>query len=143
MRLRFAHASLALPVLLSGCLLQQPADRIVYSPCHAVATANWRAWVERINVSRSKAPLHRSFLFVEGDVTVAGEGWQASLARGPVEQLGEPVQQLIIRTSGSGTGLPVVRHVAGRFAPLERYGAIAIRCGDGLVATIPVVPRKS
>jgi len=142
MRLLPTATLLCLPVLATGCLLQQPGESIVYSPCHASATGNWRAWVETINVSRSKAPLHRTFLFVEGDVTLPGEGWSASLDRGPVEQLREPVQELIVRTSGAGAGTPVVRRVAGRFRPLRQYGAIAIRCGDARVATIRDVPRR-
>ena len=142
MRLLTLAALLCLPVLTTGCLLEQPAERIVYSPCHATATANWRAWIETVNVSRSKAPLHRTFLFVGGDVTVPGEGWAVSLERGPVEQLREPVQQLIVRTSGSGAGAPVVRRVDGRFRPLRRYGSIAIRCGDSVIATIRDVARR-
>ena len=142
MRLVPPVAALALCALLPGCVLDQPSNRTIYSPCHASATGHWRAWVETINISQSKVPLHRTFLFVEGQVTVPGEGWQASLDRGPVEQLGEPVQQVIVRTEGSGGGAPVVRRVTGRFAALKRYGSIAIRCGDGVVATVPDVPRR-
>jgi hypothetical protein len=139
--LRLAAASLLL-ALPSGCLLGEPGDQIVYSPCHALAGANWRAWVERIDVSHQKAPLHRTYLFVQGDVTVPSDGWEASLARGPVQQLAAPVQQILVRTSGAGSGAPVVRRVSGRFRALPRYGAIAIRCGDGTLAIVRDVLRK-
>jgi hypothetical protein len=136
------RALLALPLLLmpSACLLGEPGDLVVYSPCHAVATGNWRAHVARINVSLQKAPLHRTFLFVEGDVT-APEGDEVSLERGPVEHLAGIVQQVMVRTEGPGTGRPVVQHVRGRLRALRRYDAVAIRCGDGIVGTIRSVPR--
>ena len=139
--MRRALLSLLLLPLASGCLLGEPGDRIVYSPCHAVSTDKWRAWVERRNISVQKAPLHRTFLFVEGEVT-APESDQVSLARGPVEQLDRPVQQILIRTDGPGTGAPVKREVRGRFRPLPTYGAIDLRCGDGIVGTIRDVPRR-
>lgn len=140
---RFLLAPLAvLPALLSGCVLDEPAERIVYSPCHALGTGQWRAWVERVRDPSSLIYPHQTFLFVEGEVTVPGEGWSASLDRGAVQRLADPVQQIIVRTSGSGTGAAVVRHVAGRFKALKRYGSVSIRCGDGIVAAIPDVPRK-
>ena len=136
------RALLTLPMLLlpSACLLGEPGDRIVYSPCHALGTGNWRAHVARINISLQKAPLHRTFLFVEGDVT-APEGDSVSLERGPVQHLAGTIQQIMVRTDGPGTGRPVVQHVQGRFRALRRYGAVAIRCGDGIVGTIRDVPR--
>jgi hypothetical protein len=139
--MRRAALALALLPLASGCLLGEPGDRIVYSPCHAVATGGWRAWVERRDVSTQKAPLHRTFLFVEGEVT-APESDEVSLARGPVQQLEGPVQQIMVRTEGPGTGPPVKHRVRGRFRPLHRYGAVDLRCGDGIVGTIRDVPRK-
>ena len=127
-------------LLPSACLLGEPGDRIVYSPCHALGTANWRAHVARINISLQKAPLHRTFLFVEGDVT-APEGDSVSLERGPVQHLAGTIQQIMVRTDGPGTGRAVVQHVQGRFRALRRYGAVAIRCGDGIVGTIRDIPR--
>ena len=58
-----------------------------------------------------------------------------------MQQLSAPVQQIMVRTDGPGTGAPVVHRVSGRFRPLKRYGAIAIRCGDGIVGTIADVPH--
>jgi len=77
------RALLTLPLLMlpSACLLGEPGDRIVYSPCHALATGGWRASVARISVTQQKAPLHRTFLFVEGEVT-APESDTVSLDRG-------------------------------------------------------------
>jgi hypothetical protein len=125
-----------------GCVLGEPGDRIVYSPCHALSTGGWKAWVERIDISTQKAPLHRTFLFVEGQVTVP-ESDAVRLARGPVLQLDAPVQQILVRTEGPGTGAPVTHRVSGRFKPLRRYGSIAIRCGDGIVGTVPEVPLRT
>jgi len=137
------RALLTLPLLLlpSACLLGEPGDLVVYSPCHAVATANWRAHVARINISRQKAPLHHTYLFVEGDVT-APEGDEISLERGPVQHLAGTIQQVMVRTEGPATGRPVTQHVQGRIGALRRYDAVAIRCGDGIVGTIRDVPRR-
>jgi hypothetical protein len=134
---------LTVPLLLlpSACLLGQPGDRIVYSPCHALSSGGWRAHVARISITHQKAPLHRTYLFVEGEVT-APESDTVSLDRGPVQHLASTVQQIMIRTDGPGTGRAVTQRVEGRFKPLRRYGAIAMRCGDGIVGTIRDVPRK-
>jgi hypothetical protein len=137
---RVGFAVILLP-LVGGCLLLDPAQRTVYSPCHAISTGNWHAYVERIDVSTQKAPLHRTFLFVEGDVT-APESDSVRLERGPVQRLDDPVQQVIVRTEGPGTGTPVARRVRGRFKALEQYGSVALRCGDGIVGTIREVPRR-
>ncbi|MBV9930945.1 MAG: hypothetical protein JO013_08365 [Alphaproteobacteria bacterium] len=137
------RALLTLPLLMlpSACLLGEPGDRIVYSPCHALATGGWRASVARISVTQQKAPLHRTFLFVEGEVT-APESDTVSLDRGPVQHLAGTVQQIFVRTDGPGTGRPVVQHVQGRFRALKHYGSVAIRCGDGIVGTIRDIPRR-
>lgn len=125
----------------SGCVLGEPADFTVYSPCHAVASGGWTAYVSRIDVSTQKAPLHRTFLFVEGQVT-APESDEVRLERGPVLQLDAPVQQIMIRTDGPGTGPAKTHRVRGRFKALKRYGTVALRCGDGIVGTIRQVPRR-
>ena len=132
-----------LPPLLaaSGCTLGEPARSIVYSPCHAIGSRDWRAHVARISITTQKAPLHRTFLFVEGEVT-APESDEVSLERGPVTRLDQPVQQILIRTDGPGTGAPLAHRVRGRFRALGRYGSVAIRCGDGIVGTIREVPRR-
>jgi hypothetical protein len=137
------RASLTLPLLLlpSACLLGEPSDRIVYSPCHAFSSGDWRAHVARISITHQKAPLHRTYLFVEGEV-MAPEGDDVSLDRGPVQHLASPVQQIMIRTDGPGTGRPVTQRVQGRFRPLRRYGSIDLRCGDGIVGRIREVPRQ-
>lgn len=137
------RALIALPLLLlpTGCLLGQPATDIVYSPCHALGSRDWQAHVARIDISTQKAPLHRTFLFVEGEVT-APESDTVTLERGPVSQLDTPVQQIMVRTDGPGTGAPATHRVRGRFKALRRYGSVAIRCGDGIVGTIRDVPRR-
>jgi hypothetical protein len=133
---------LALPLLAmpSACVLGEPGDLIVYSPCHALSTAKWKAHVERIDISVQKAPLHRTYLFVEGEVT-APESDSVTLERGPVQHLSGAVQQILVRTQGPATGTPVTHRVQGRFTPLKHYASISIRCGDGIVGTIADVPR--
>ena len=139
--MRRAALMLPLLLLLSACLLGEPGDRTVYSPCHAHSTGNWRAHVARIDISTQKAPLHRTFLFVEGDVT-APESDSVSLDRGPVRRLAGTIQQVMVRTDGPGTGAAVAHHVRGRFKPLRRYGAVEMRCGDGIVGMVRDVPRS-
>ncbi|MFL6861930.1 MAG: hypothetical protein ACJ8DZ_02910, partial [Allosphingosinicella sp.] len=80
-------------------------------------------------------------LIVDGQVTVPSDGYSVSLERGPVEKLRDPVQQIMIRTEGAGEGDPRTMAVHGEFEALKRYGAVAIRCGDGTVGLIRDVPR--
>jgi hypothetical protein len=63
-----------------------------------------------------------------------------------VARLDEPIQQVRVRTEGKAeAGALVVHNVRGVFPAIDRYGGIAVRCGDGIIAEIrevPVPPRE-
>ncbi|HEU0100201.1 MAG TPA: hypothetical protein VFQ67_15700 [Allosphingosinicella sp.] len=133
---------LALP---AGCALDGPVRETGYAPCHVLGSSDWKAHVEFSSTS-SPIPYLTRKLVVTGKVrTVAG--YHASLAEGPIARLDEPIQQVRVRTEGSAEpgGAPVVHDVRGVFPAIERYGGVAIRCGDGIIAEIrdvPVPPRE-
>jgi hypothetical protein len=138
-------AALAAALALAACFPEQ-APEPIYSTCHVLGSSDWRARVE-IDPSASPIPYIRRKLIVTGKVTTAGGGFSVSLERGPVSRLDDPVQQVLVRTEGSAEAgaAPVVHSVRAVFPALDRYGGIAIRCGDGIIAEIrdvPMPPKK-
>ncbi|HEX8623126.1 MAG TPA: hypothetical protein VF718_14250 [Allosphingosinicella sp.] len=132
-----ARLSAALPVLLilPSCI-PSPAPEPIYSACRGVlGSSDWQARVE-LSPSASPIPYVRRKLIVTGKVTTAGGGVYVSLAQGPVARLDDPVQQVLVRTEGSPGGAPVAHNVRAVMPALDRYGAVAIRCGDGIIAEI-------
>ncbi|HEX8307057.1 MAG TPA: hypothetical protein VF645_01390 [Allosphingosinicella sp.] len=133
---------LALP---AACAIDGPVRRSDYAPCHVLGSSDWKAHVEFSSTS-SPIPYLTRKLVVTGKVTTA-RGYSASLAQGPVARLDEPIQQVRVRTEGSAEpgGAPVVHDVRGVFPAIDRYGGVAIRCGDGIIAEVrevPVPPRE-
>jgi hypothetical protein len=128
---------LALP---AACALDGPIRETGYAPCHVLSSSDWKAHVEFSSTS-SPIPYLTRKLVVTGKVTTA-RGLQASLAQGPVARLDEPIQQVLVRTEGSAEpgGAPVVHDVRGVFPAIDRYGGVAIRCGDGIIAEVRDVP---
>lgn len=142
-RRRAAFALLA--ALPAGCSIDAPANRTDYAPCKVLGSSDWKAHVEFASTS-SPIPYLTRKLVVTGKVTTAS-GLHASLAEGPVARLDEPIQQVRVRTEGSAEpgGAPVVHNVRGVFPAIDRYGGVAIRCGDGIIAEVrevPVPPRN-
>lgn len=134
-------AALALLFMIpAGCAIDGPVRETEYAPCHVLGTSDWKAHVE-IFPTASPVPYLRRKLVVTGKVTTAA-GYSASLTEGPVARLDEPVQQVRVRTEGSGEpgAAPVVHEVQGIFPAMKHYGGVAIRCGDGIVAEIRDVP---
>ena len=133
---------LALP---AACALDGPIRDTGYSACHVLGSSDWKAHVEFSSTS-SPIPYLTRKLVVTGKVTTA-RGYHASLGEGPVARLDEPIQQVMVRTEGSpeAGGAPVVHDVRGVFPAIDRYGGVAIRCGDGIIAEVrevPVPPRE-
>lgn len=138
-------SALALVLALSACALDNPLRDTRYSACHVLGSSDWKAQVE-LYESKGVLPYLKRRLVVTGKVTTAG-GYLASLGQGPVARLDEPVQHVTVRTEGSpqAGAAPVVHEVRGVFPAMKRYGGIAIRCGDGVIAEIrevPVPPRQ-
>jgi hypothetical protein len=130
---------LALP--LGGCLSLPTLEEPIYSACHAIASGDWTAQVEKRPVTMHHPPIRKWRLIVDGTVTVPGDGYDVSLEPGPVQKLKDPVQQIMIRTNGGGAGAPTKVAVHGEFEALKRYGAVTLRCGDGTLAILRDVPR--
>lgn len=133
--------SLLLLLSLGGCLSLPTLEEPIYSPCHALASGDWKARIEKRDVTLHHPPHRKWRLIVDGTVTVPSDGYDVSLERGRVEKLKDPVQQIMIRTEGGGTGTPVTVAVHGEFEALKRYGAVTFRCGDGIVGILRDVPR--
>jgi hypothetical protein len=128
---------LALP---AACTLDGPIRGDGYAPCHVLGSSDWKAQIE-FSSTASPIPYLTRKLVVTGKVTTA-RGRQVSLAEGPVARLDEPIQQVRVRTEGSPEpgGAPVVHEVRGVFPAIDRYGGVAIRCGDGIIAEVREVP---
>jgi hypothetical protein len=135
---------LLLPPLAGGCVANVPVPETTYSPCHALGSGDWKARVEKRDVTRHHPPLRKWRLIVDGTVTVP-EGYDVFLERGPVQKLRDPIQQIMIRTNGSAfpptDAAPTRVPVHGEFEALKRYGGVTLRCGDGTLGLIPFVPR--
>jgi hypothetical protein len=134
-RARAASAALLL-CLAAGCSVSPPVEETIYSTCHVLGSSDWKAGVELYSTS-SPIPYVRRRLVVTGRVTTA-PGVFASIAEGPVARLDDPVQQVLVRTEGrpESGGAPVTQTVRAVFPAMKRYGGIAIRCGDGIIAEI-------
>ena len=128
---------LALP---AACAIEGPIRDTGYSACHVLGSSDWKAQVE-FDPTATPVPYFRRKLVVTGKVTTAG-GYRASLGDGPVARLDEPVQQVMVRTEGAAEAgaAPVVHDVRAVFPAMKRYGGVAIRCGDGIIAEIREVP---
>ena len=134
----------ALPLLAGGCVVSVPVPENVYSTCHAIESSDWNARVERIADNHNR-PVYHPILIVSGKVVVPNVNYAVSLDLGPVHKLDEPVQQILVRTippGEPGVGPPATIAVEGRFPARKRYGALEIRCGDGILAIVKSVPRE-
>jgi hypothetical protein len=136
---------LSLPLLAGGCVANLPVPEPVYSACHALGSGDWKARVEKRDMTRHHPPHRKWRLIVDGSVTVPGEGYDVFLERGPVQKLRDPVQQIMVRTNGPSRpppdAAPTRVAVHGEFEALKRYGGVTLRCGDGTIGLIPFVPR--
>jgi hypothetical protein len=133
----------ALLFLPAACAVNPPVPETIYSSCHVLGSSGWKAAVE-FDATASPIPYLRRKLVVTGKVTTAA-GLYASIAEGPVSHLDDPIQQVLVRIEGRAeAGAPVSHDVRAVFPALDRYGGVAIRCGDGIIAEIhdvPVPPR--
>src|SRR4051812_723115 len=134
--MRPATALLLLPALLAGgCVANVPVPEPVYSPCRAVGSGDWKARVEKRDMTPPHPPHRKWRLIVDGNVIVPGEGYDVFLERGPVQKLRDPVQQIMVRTNGPSRppphAPPTKVAVHGEVAALKRYGAATLPCGHG------------
>ena len=142
-RVPIAAALIALGA--GGCVV--PVPEPYYSRCDALGSSDWKAEVQ-VFLSTHPKPVRTRRLVVTGRVQVPTGGYSVSLERGPVARLDPPVQQLMVHTTapaGPATQAVTTHRVRIEVPALRRYGAVEIRCGDGVVARItdvPIPPRR-
>lgn len=132
--MRIAGALLMLAGL-GGCYWQ--TSESLYAPCSAAGSSDWQARV---------VDMPRPRLVVSGQVTVPTGGYRVTLEPGPVQRLVPPVQQVILRTdppSASATQALVTHAVQASFELEEGVERVTVRCGDGIIATIPTIARET
>ena len=130
------------PLLLAGCVTPPPED--IYSACKAISTRDWTARVERVKKGLLWDP-DKVSLTVSGTVELPTGGYDLAIEPGALVRLDPPVQQVILRTTppgGMATQAITEQRVTGS-VPFERGAqSVSIRCGDGTIASIPVIDDR-
>jgi len=148
-------AALLVPLLgLAACAVEPGPDRTVSSAdppsptvaqpagptpdCPIAGSSGWQAWVNAMpGPGRPK-------LIVVGKVQVPDEGYRVVLEAGPTREIHPPVQEAILRGTvpAVGAGTSLVEHAVRLEMPaLDSYGAVVVRCGARVLATIDEVIR--
>ena len=143
MSLRAAAAAAPLLLLMAGCAV--PVPETVYSPCHAAGSGGWTAAIQSYQTDHGK-PLTRYNLVVSGEVTVPSGGYRVWLEEGPLQEIEPRTRQVLVRTDppDEGATMAIVTHrVRAAFPGDRRIGQVAIRCGDGILAVVPVAPAPA
>jgi hypothetical protein len=129
-------------LLLAGCA-SVPKDPL-YSRCKAIATRDWSAQV--VDGKPAKFPFsQKAMLVVSGTVEVPTGGYSLSIAPGSLVRLEPPVQQVILRTvspDGMATQAITEQRVTGSVPYDKAAKSVSIRCGDGTIASIPVIEDR-
>jgi hypothetical protein len=140
-RLKAIYPPLLACLLLAGCAsVSDP----LYSPCKALATRDWSAHVV---AGRPAAVVfaEEALLVVSGTVQVPTGGYSVSIAPGSLVRLEPPVQQVILRTvapDGMATQAITEQRVTGSVPYDKAAKSVSIRCGDGTIASIPVIEDR-
>jgi hypothetical protein len=136
-------ALLVAPLLLGGCFTV-PGSASLYSPCKAMETRDWSAYVEVAPQGVLWDP-DDPVLVVSGTVQVPTGGYELAIEPGPVVNLEPPVQQVILRTippEGMASQAITEEKVTGSVPFDGRAKSVSIRCGDGTIAAIPVIEDR-
>jgi hypothetical protein len=78
-------------------------------------------------------------LNVVGRVTAPTGGYRLRLERGNLLEVDPPVQEVVLRAEaprGAAPQAPETQEVSLSFPAKERYGAVIVRCGSGILAEI-------
>jgi hypothetical protein len=130
--------------LLGGCATQLPGTETLYSPCKALATRDWTAHVE-VQPQGVLWDPDDPALVVSGTVEVPSGGYELSIHSGGLMRLEPPVQQVILRTTppeGMASQAITEQRVTGAVPWDGRAKSVSIRCGDGTIASIPVIEDR-
>ena len=136
--LRSVLAASAILPLASACYA--PVPETIYSPCSATGSSGWTAALVRYKEPHRKSKL---MLEVAGTVTLANGGG-ASLEAGGLRRLDVRVQEILLRTDppGADGGTRSTERVGLRMRAPKNVAAVAIRCGDGEIAKVAVIPER-
>jgi hypothetical protein len=140
--LKAIFTSVLASLLLGGCATT-PTETL-YAPCRALETRDWSAYVERTKEAKFVFP-EEAVLVVSGTVQVPTGGFNLSIAPGSLVRLEPPVQQVILRTTapeGMATQAITEERVTGSVPYDNRAKSVSIRCGDGTIASIPVIEDR-
>jgi hypothetical protein len=122
----------ALLIALAGCA---PVKERIYTRCDVLSGSGWSARAVTDQGGERT-------LLVTGWLTLPTPGYGVALERGPLLDLVPPTQQLILRTTPpSGVAAQVItrRQVRMTVPASRRAQALVVRCGDGVIAEIPVI----
>ena len=130
----------AAALALAGCAVRVPEE--TFSHCDAAASGGWTAHIERYRTAGPPARTGTS-LVVSGAVTVPSGGYRVWLEEGPLLDIEPRTQQILVRTEppAEGATMAIVTHrLNGAFRARKRVGEVVLRCGDGIIAVVPVTP---
>ena len=123
----------------AGCYV--PVPETVYSRCDALGAADWTARQEQRQVERKSKP----GVAVSGTLSLPSAGYDVSLERGPIERVEPRALQVLVRTrapSEPAAQAVTQYEVSAFFAHDDRIGAVAVRCGDGILAEVPLLASE-
>ncbi|PYG27208.1 hypothetical protein C8N36_11754 [Pelagimonas varians] len=107
------------------------------APCPVIDSMDWQAWVNKMP-GPDGPKLH-----VTGQITLPTPGYEVTLELGPLDRKAIPTQRLVLMaTPPEGMAAQVIDPVEVTFehpSQVRRYGAVAIVCGDTLLAEISPV----
>ena len=136
-------AAAAAALALVGCAVRVPEE--TFSHCDAAASGAWTAQIQSYRTTEPVARTGRS-LVVSGAVTVPSGGYRVWLEEGPLLDIEPRTQQILVRTDppDEGATMAIVPHrLTGAFRARKKVGEVVIRCGDGIIAVVPVTPLPS
>ena len=125
---------------LGGCYVRVPET--VYSRCDAVGSSGWTAQVSRQPDVNGRL---KRVLLVRGRVSLPGSGYGVSLEQGSLERIKPRTLQLLLRTDGARDpqAQAIAYDVRAAIPYDRRVQAIAIRCGDGILAEVPTIAPEA
>ena len=132
---------LLLGAALGGCYVRVPET--VYSRCDALGSSGWTAQHARQPDVHGRI---KRVLLVQGKVSLPGSGYGVSLEKGSLQRIEPRALHVLLRTDGDRDpqAQPTVYDVRAAFPYDRRVRALAIRCGDGILAEIPeIAPEVS
>jgi len=86
----------------------------------------------------------RPKLWVTGNVTAPTGAWAVALERGPLQESHPAVQQVLVRAApprGASPQAPERHELRASFPYEQEIGAVTVRCGRDVIATIGSIEK--